>query len=222
MTDAMIVDAVRTPLGRRNGMLAGWHPVDLAAHTLRTLVAPQRPRSGARRRRDHGLRHAGRRPGAEHRPQRRARGRVPRHGAGHVDRPAVRVVAAGVALRRAGRDRGCVRRGDRRRDREHVAGADGLVVAPGPRPVRPRAARPVPRARAAGALGRVDRRAVGSHPRGARRVRAGVAPQGRPRHRRRPVRARDHRRPGDGAPRDAARSSTRECGGTPRRSGWRR
>ena len=34
----MIVDAVRTPLGRRNGMLAGWHPVDLAAHTLRTLV----------------------------------------------------------------------------------------------------------------------------------------------------------------------------------------
>ena len=38
MTDAMIVDAVRTPLGRRNGMLAGWHPVDLAAHTLRTLV----------------------------------------------------------------------------------------------------------------------------------------------------------------------------------------
>jgi acetyl-CoA acetyltransferase family protein len=38
MTDAMIVDAVRTPLGRRNGMLAGWHPVDLAAHTLRVLV----------------------------------------------------------------------------------------------------------------------------------------------------------------------------------------
>ena len=29
---------MRTPLGRRNGMLAGWHPVDLAAHTLRTLV----------------------------------------------------------------------------------------------------------------------------------------------------------------------------------------
>ena len=38
MTDAVIVDAVRTPLGRRNGMLAGWHPVDLAAHTLRALV----------------------------------------------------------------------------------------------------------------------------------------------------------------------------------------
>ena len=39
MTTAVIVDAVRTPLGRRNGKLAGWHPVDLAAHTLRALVA---------------------------------------------------------------------------------------------------------------------------------------------------------------------------------------
>ena len=38
MTTAIIVDAVRTPLGRRNGMLADWHPVDLAAHVLRTLV----------------------------------------------------------------------------------------------------------------------------------------------------------------------------------------
>ena len=35
---AVIVDSVRTPLGRRNGSLAGWHPVDLAAHTLRALV----------------------------------------------------------------------------------------------------------------------------------------------------------------------------------------
>ena len=37
-TTAVIVDAVRTPLGRRNGKLAGWHPVDLAAHTLQALV----------------------------------------------------------------------------------------------------------------------------------------------------------------------------------------
>ncbi len=34
----MIVDAIRTPLGRRNGKLSGWHPVDLAAHVLRALV----------------------------------------------------------------------------------------------------------------------------------------------------------------------------------------
>ena len=38
MPSAVIVDAVRTPLGRRNGKLAGWHSVDLAAHVLRALV----------------------------------------------------------------------------------------------------------------------------------------------------------------------------------------
>ena len=39
MSSAVIVDAVRTPLGRRNGRLRSWHPVDLAAHTLEALVA---------------------------------------------------------------------------------------------------------------------------------------------------------------------------------------
>ena len=38
MPNAVIVDAVRTPLGRRNGKLKDVHPVDLAAHTLRALV----------------------------------------------------------------------------------------------------------------------------------------------------------------------------------------
>src|SRR5580658_8007545 len=38
MTDAFIVGAVRTPIGKRNGGLAGVHPVDLAAHALRALV----------------------------------------------------------------------------------------------------------------------------------------------------------------------------------------
>ncbi len=38
MRTAVIVDAVRTPLGRRNGSLKDWHPVDLAAHTLQALV----------------------------------------------------------------------------------------------------------------------------------------------------------------------------------------
>jgi acetyl-CoA acyltransferase len=38
MPDAVIVDAVRTPLGRRNGALRDWHPVDLLAHVLRALV----------------------------------------------------------------------------------------------------------------------------------------------------------------------------------------
>ncbi|MGQ0631391.1 MAG: thiolase family protein [Sporichthyaceae bacterium] len=38
MRDAVIVDAVRTPLGKRNGALAGVHPVELSAHVLRALV----------------------------------------------------------------------------------------------------------------------------------------------------------------------------------------
>jgi acetyl-CoA acetyltransferases len=38
MPTAVIVDAVRSPLGRRNGSLSATHPVDLAAHTLRALV----------------------------------------------------------------------------------------------------------------------------------------------------------------------------------------
>ncbi len=38
MPTAVIVDAVRTPLGRRNGKLKETHPVDLAAHTLRSIV----------------------------------------------------------------------------------------------------------------------------------------------------------------------------------------
>ena len=38
MNNAVIVDAIRTPLGKRNGRLKEWHPVDLAAHTLKALV----------------------------------------------------------------------------------------------------------------------------------------------------------------------------------------
>ena len=38
MREAVIVDAVRTPVGRRDGGLKTWHPVDLLAHTLQALV----------------------------------------------------------------------------------------------------------------------------------------------------------------------------------------
>ncbi|MEW1735115.1 thiolase family protein [Nocardia beijingensis] len=37
--EAVIVGAVRTPVGRRGGKLSRWHPVDLLGHTLRELVA---------------------------------------------------------------------------------------------------------------------------------------------------------------------------------------
>jgi acetyl-CoA C-acetyltransferase len=39
MAEAYIVDAVRTPVGRRGGGLAGAHPADLGAHVIRSLVA---------------------------------------------------------------------------------------------------------------------------------------------------------------------------------------
>src|SRR4051794_29247043 len=38
MRDAVIVGAVRTPVGRRKGGLAGVHPVELSAHVLRALA----------------------------------------------------------------------------------------------------------------------------------------------------------------------------------------
>ncbi|MFW0796594.1 acetyl-CoA C-acyltransferase [Gordonia sp. CPCC 205515] len=46
MRDAVIVDAVRTPIGRRKGALSGIHPAELSAHVLealaeRTGIAPE-------------------------------------------------------------------------------------------------------------------------------------------------------------------------------------
>ena len=38
MAEAFIVDAVRTPIGKRNGSLRGWHPVDLAGLVVEALV----------------------------------------------------------------------------------------------------------------------------------------------------------------------------------------
>src|SRR5437763_8813671 len=39
MAEAYLVDAVRTPAGRRGGGLAGAHPADLGAHVIRELLA---------------------------------------------------------------------------------------------------------------------------------------------------------------------------------------
>jgi len=38
MTDAVIVDAVRTPGGKRNGKLRNWHAADLGSEALKALV----------------------------------------------------------------------------------------------------------------------------------------------------------------------------------------
>jgi acetyl-CoA acetyltransferase family protein len=39
MREAVIVEAVRTPIGRRNGLLRGYHPTELGAIVLRELLA---------------------------------------------------------------------------------------------------------------------------------------------------------------------------------------
>jgi acetyl-CoA C-acetyltransferase len=39
MAEAFIIDAVRTPVGRRGGSLAGVHPADLGAHAIGALMA---------------------------------------------------------------------------------------------------------------------------------------------------------------------------------------
>ncbi|GER87048.1 hypothetical protein KDW_12100 [Dictyobacter vulcani] len=36
--EAVIVEALRTPVGRRGGQLKDWHPVDLLAHVLSSLI----------------------------------------------------------------------------------------------------------------------------------------------------------------------------------------
>ncbi|MBB4683118.1 acetyl-CoA C-acetyltransferase [Amycolatopsis jiangsuensis] len=38
MPEAFLLDAVRTPVGRRGGALSGWHSADLGAHVLAALV----------------------------------------------------------------------------------------------------------------------------------------------------------------------------------------
>ena len=47
MPEAFIVDAVRTPVTRRGGGLAGVHPADLGAHVIRALLARTQADAGA-------------------------------------------------------------------------------------------------------------------------------------------------------------------------------
>ena len=39
MPEAFLLDAVRTPVGRRGGALSGWHSADLGAHVIKAVVA---------------------------------------------------------------------------------------------------------------------------------------------------------------------------------------
>ncbi len=163
MATAVIVDAVRSPLGRRNGKLKDTHPVDLAAHSIQALVE----RTGI----DPALvedvimgcvMQVGDQAVNVGRNAALAAG-FPETVVGHVDRPPVRFVPAGRALRGAGRHRRRVRRRDRGGRREHDPRADGRVVHPGQHAVRAADAGALPEPRAPGHLRRADRGEVGHH-----------------------------------------------------------
>ena len=94
-TDVVIVEAVRSPLGRRNGGLSTVHPADLLGHVQtgaieRSGIDPARGRPARRR-----VREPGRRADVQHRPHRLAGGRHAARGCRDHRRRAVRLVAAG-------------------------------------------------------------------------------------------------------------------------------
>ena len=193
MRRAVVVDAVRTPMGRRNGGLSGWHPVDLAATCLEALV--DRNAGGAF---EPGLvddvilgcvSQIGAQSSNVARHAALAAG-WPEHVPGRDRRAPVRLVRTGAALRRPGGRGRRLRRRRGRRGGGDLAGAGRGRHGPGLRgAVRaawspaatttgaascPRAWRPRRLARARG-LGReeLDRYALGSHQRAMAAVAAG-------------------------------------------------
>ena len=78
MREAVVVDAVRTPVGKRNGGLADVHAADLSALVLAELVDRTGIEPGIIDDVHLGLRYTGRRPVQQHCPVRRARGGLAR------------------------------------------------------------------------------------------------------------------------------------------------
>ena len=116
MRETVIVGAVRTPVGKRNGGLSDQHAADLSALVLNELVERTGVDPEVDRRRDLGLRVPGRGPVEQHRPLLGARRGLARTHPGHHGEPGLRVQPAGARLRRAGRDvRAAGRRGGGRR-----------------------------------------------------------------------------------------------------------
>ena len=177
------------PSARRRARSPTPAPTTCSRCVLQVARRARQGRSQADRGRHHRLRHADRRAGLQHRAHRGAHGRLPHRDHRHHRQPPVRLVAAGVPLRRAGGHVGPAGRGRRRRRRVDDAHPDGLgrgdgharrgagdsVLADVQREVHLRAAAPV---------GRDGRREVGHLApglRGVRRSRATSAPPPRAR-----------------------------------------
>jgi len=78
VTDAFIIDGIRTPIGNLGGSLSEVRADDLAAHAIRELMARNPKRTGRRRSRRHSRL---REPGRRRQSQRRANGAAPRRAA---------------------------------------------------------------------------------------------------------------------------------------------
>ena len=138
MPEAFIVDAVRTPVGRRGGGLSQIHPADLGAHSLSALMDRTGIDPGAVEDVIFGcVDTVGGQAGDIARTCWLAAG-LPEHVPGTTDRPPVRLGPAGHPLRRPGRDGRRQRRGRGRRRAADVDDPDQL----GHDPRRPTSASP--------------------------------------------------------------------------------
>ena len=120
MAEAYIIDAVRTPVGKRGGGLSQVHPADLGAFPLLQLMERTGVDPAAVEDVVFGCLDTIGPAGGRHRPHLLAGCRPARGGAGHHHRPPVRLVAAGRALRRPGRDERHAGPDRRRWRAEHV------------------------------------------------------------------------------------------------------
>ena len=184
--EVVIVEAVRTPIGRghpEKGYYKDTHPNELLGKTFTEVIDRAGHRRLRGRGRDQRLRPAVRRADVQRRPQRLAPGRPSDRDSRHHRRPPVRLGPAGRELRRGADRLGRARHGDRLRRGAHGPHPDGRGLQVGRRgglalargddePVQPRAA---------GHLGRDDRRQVGDPALRARRDRRALAPAARTR-----------------------------------------
>ena len=108
MPEALIIDAVRTPMGRYRGALAGVRPDDLAAHVIARGRRAHRDRPGRGRRRLLGRRQPGRRG----QPRRRADGVAARRAARSRSRASPSTGSAPPGSRRSTRPSRALRLGE--------------------------------------------------------------------------------------------------------------